>query len=145
MRDASKDMFGGDYSAVSESELLDAFVYNVFPNFAPWGGFMPNIVYRWRPWPDQDHCLMEVRVIARVPEGKPHPRGVPFHLLTDTENWSDAPELGALGAVVDQDMANMELTHDGLKASKNQRVELGDYQEVRIRHFHQTLDKYLQK
>lgn len=145
MREASEDMFGGDYSAVSESELLDAFVYNVFPNFAPWGGFMPNIVYRWRPWPDQDHCLMEVRVIARVPKGQPHPRGVPFHLLADAESWADAPELGALGAVVDQDMANMELTHQGLKASKNQLVELGDYQEVRIRHFHQTLDKYLQK
>ena len=51
--------------------------------------------------------------------------------------------LGVVGGVVDQDMANMELTHEGLKVSKNQRVELGDYQEVRIRHFHQTLDSYI--
>jgi len=143
MRETSAKMFGGDYSQVSESELLDALVYNVFPNFAPWGGFMPNIVYRWRPWPDQDHCLMEVRVIARVPEGQPRPRGVPMHMLGADEDWADAPELGVLGAVVDQDMSNMELTHEGLKVSKNQRVELGDYQEVRIRHFHQTLDSYL--
>lgn len=145
MRGVSEKQFGGDYSGVSESELLDALVFNVFPNFAPWGGFMPNIVYRWRPWPDQDHCLMEVRVIARVPEGQPRPHGVPMHLLSDTEMWSDAPELGVLGGVVDQDMANMELCHEGLKASKNQRVELADYQEVRIRHFHQTIDKYLAK
>ena len=143
MRQTSEQMFGGDYSGVSEAELLDALVYNVFPNFAPWGGFMPNIVYRWRPWPDQDHCLMEVRVIARVKEGEPRPAGVPFHLLGEDETWSDAPELGVLGGVVDQDMENMELTHEGLKASKNQRVELGDYQEVRLRHFHQTLDRYL--
>ncbi|GFM30593.1 SRPBCC family protein [Novosphingobium sp. PY1] len=143
MRQTSEKMFGGDYSQVSESELLDALVYNVFPNFAPWGGFMPNIVYRWRPWPDQDRCLMEVRVIARVPQGQPRPAGVPMHMLGEDEDWSDAPELGVLGAVVDQDMTNMELTHEGLKASKNQRVELGDYQEVRIRHFHQTLDSYL--
>ena len=143
MRATSEKMFGGDYSQVSESELLDALVFNVFPNFAPWGGFMPNIVYRWRPWPDQDHCLMEVRVIARVPEGQLRPQGVPMHMLGDDENWADAPELGVLGGVVDQDMTNMELTHEGLKTSKNQRVELGDYQEVRIRHFHQTLDKYL--
>ena len=66
-----------------------------------------------------------------------------FHLLGEGETWSDAPELGVLGGVVDQDMENMELTHEGLKASKNQLVELGDYQEVRIRHFHQTLDRYL--
>lgn len=144
MRETSSRTFGGDYSQVSEAELLDALVYNVFPNFAPWGGFMPNIVYRWRPWPDQDHCLMEVRVLARVPEGQPRPAGVPIHMLSEAENWADAPELGVLGAVVDQDMSNMELTHEGLKLSKNQRVELGDYQEVRIRHFHQTLDHYLQ-
>jgi hypothetical protein len=149
MRETSKSMFGDDYSNVSEAELLDALVYNVFPNFAPWGGFMPNIVYRWRPWPDQDHCLMEVRVIARVPaeqrkDGK-IPAGVPFHLLGEDETWADAPELGVLGGVVDQDMENMELCHEGLKASKNQLVEFGDYQEIRIRHFHQTLDHYLAK
>ncbi|MEZ5742997.1 MAG: aromatic ring-hydroxylating dioxygenase subunit alpha [Sphingomonadaceae bacterium] len=145
MRKTSEEMFGGDYSEISESELLDALVYNVFPNFAPWGGFMPNIVYRWRPWPDEGHCLMEVRVIARVKEGEPRPAGVPMHMLSEDESWSDAPELGVLGGVVDQDMENMELTHEGLKCSKNQNVELGDYQEVRIRHFHQVLDKYLAK
>ncbi len=143
MRKTSERTFGGDYSKVSESELLDALVYNVFPNFAPWGGFMPNIVYRWRPWPDENACLMEVRVLARVPAGQPRPAGVPMHLLGEDEDWSDAPELGVLGGVVDQDMENMELCHEGLKASKNQRVELGDYQEVRIRHFHQALDRYL--
>ena len=49
-------------ASATDAELLDALVYNVFPNFAPWGGFMPNIVYRWRPWADQNTCLMEVRV-----------------------------------------------------------------------------------
>lgn len=37
----------------------------------------------------------------------------------------------------------MALCHEGLKVSKNQAVELADYQEVRIRHIHQTLDSYL--
>ena len=145
MRKSSAALFGGDYSGVSESELLDALVFNVFPNFAPWGGFMPNIVYRWRPWPDQDRCLMEVRVIARVKQGEPRPAGVPMHLLGTDEKWSDAPELGVLGGVLDQDTENMELCHEGLRVSKNQRVELGDYQEVRLRHIHQTIDKYLAK
>jgi hypothetical protein len=143
MREVSAKQFGGDYSGVSESELLDALVYNVFPNFAPWGGFMPNIVYRWRPWPDQDKCLMEVRVIARVPEGQDRPAGVPMHMLGEDQIWADAPELGVLGAVLDQDSENMALCHEGLKVSKSQAVELADYQEVRIRHIHQTLDTYL--
>lgn len=143
LRDSSQRAFGRDYSAAADSELLDALVYNVFPNFAPWGGLMPNIVYRWRPWPDQDRCLMEVRVLTRVKPGEARPRSVPMHLLRDDERWIDAPELGVLGAVFEQDMENMSLVHDGLKASKNGLVELGDYQEVRIRHFHQTLDTYL--
>jgi phenylpropionate dioxygenase-like ring-hydroxylating dioxygenase large terminal subunit len=143
MRDSSKRAFGRDYSKAGDSELLDALVYNVFPNFAPWGGFMPNIVYRWRSWPDQDHCLMEVRVLARVKPGEEIGRGVSMHFLAEDEPWTAAEELGVLGAVFEQDMANMSLVHDGLKVSKNQRVELGDYQEIRIRHFHQTLDKYL--
>ena len=57
---------GYDHDHATDAELLDGLVYNVFPNFAPWGGFMPNIVYRWRPWKDADHCLMEVRILMRA-------------------------------------------------------------------------------
>jgi len=143
MRENSVKMLGVDYSDKSDAELLDALVYNVFPNFAPWGGFMPNIVYRWRPWPDQDHCLMEVRLLMRVPEGQEIPHSVPMHFLGEDENWTDAPELGVLGGVFEQDMDNMSYVHDGLKVSKNQEVQLANYQEVRVRQFHQTIDKYL--
>jgi phenylpropionate dioxygenase-like ring-hydroxylating dioxygenase large terminal subunit len=145
LRRTSSAMFGRDYSSTSEPELMDALVYNVFPNWAPWGGFQPNIVYRWRPWPDQDHCLMEVRVIMRTRPGEKKPRSVPMHLLSDQEDWTAAAELGVLGNVVQQDMVNMELTHQGLKCSRNGEVQLADYQEIRIRQFHQTLDKYLKR
>jgi hypothetical protein len=40
-------------------------------------------------------------------------------------------------------MANLPYVQEGLKASKTGQVNLGDYQEIRIRHFHRTLDKYL--
>ena len=68
------EMFGRDHSHATDAEVLDALVYNVFPNFAPWGGFMPNIVYRFRPWPDQDKTLMEVRILdprSSRPENSP--------------------------------------------------------------------------
>jgi hypothetical protein len=123
--------------------LLDALVYNVFPNFAPWGGFMPNIVYRWRPWGDVDHCLMEVRVLTRVAPGEPIPHGAPMKMLRDDQLWTDAPELSVLGSVFEQDMSNLPFVQEGLKASKTGVINLGDYQEIRIRQFQQTLDKYL--
>ena len=134
---------GYDHDHATDAELLDGLVYNVFPNFAPWGGFMPNIVYRWRPGKTPDTCLMEVRILARVKKGDPMPHGVPMKLLSNDQKWTDAPELGVLGHVFEQDMDNLPYVQDGLHASKTGEVNLGDYQEIRIRQFHQTLDKYL--
>ncbi|HLY54703.1 MAG TPA: aromatic ring-hydroxylating dioxygenase subunit alpha [Stellaceae bacterium] len=134
---------GRSHDHVTDSELLDAFVYNVFPNFSPWGGFMPNIVYRWRPWPDQDKTLMEVRILVRTTPDAPKAHGVEMKFLGENEPWAAAPELGVLGDVFDQDMANLPYVQDGMKVSKNGLINLGNYQEIRIRQFHRTLDKYL--
>ena len=134
---------GHDHDHATDSELLDALVYNVFPNFAPWGGFMPNIVYRWRPGKTVDTCLMEIRVLARAKKGEPIPRGVAMHLLEPHQPWTDASELGVLGDVFEQDMANLPFVQEGLHCSKTGKVQLANYQEVRIRQFHQTLDKYI--
>ena len=59
--------------------------------------------------------------------------------------FSDAAEdMGeGLARVFDQDGSNLPQVQKGLKASKKGTITLGNYQEVRIRHFHQTLDKYL--
>ncbi len=138
------DAKGYDSSDASDSEMLDAFTYNVFPNLSPWGGFGGNIVYRWRPWPDQNNTLMEVRILARAPNGEEKPRAVPMRMLGPDEPWATVTEWGMLGAVFDQDMENLPYVQQGLIASPNNAVELGHYQESRIRHFHATLDKYLE-
>ncbi len=134
---------GYDASNASDSEVLDAWTYNVFPNLAPWGGFGPNIVYRWRPWPDQDATLMEVRLLFRTPAGQPKARSAEMRFLEADEPWATVTDWGALGSVFDQDMANLPYVQEGLKSSANGRIELGNYQESRIRHFHATMDKYL--
>lgn len=136
--------FGPSAGQGSDAEILDALVYNVFPNFSPWGGFAPNIVYRWRPEGMSPHaCLMEVMILKRVPPGMQRPQPVAVHRLFDDEPWSAATELPVLGAVIDQDMSNMPWVHEGLRASATGRVHLARYQESRIRHFHRTLDRYL--
>ena len=143
MRAAYAAQTGYDHEDATDAELLDALVYNDFPNFAPWGGFMPNIVYRWRPGKTADTCLMEVRILARGKKGEKLARGVPLHMLGPDEVWTAAPELGILGDVFEQDMANLPFVQEGLHCSKNGRIELANYQEIRVRQFHQTLDKYL--
>ncbi len=146
MREAYTNMFQYDHSDATDAELLDALVYNVFPNFSPWGGFMPNIVYRWKPWGDDpDYCLMEVRILSRVPKGQAIPRSPKMHFLSLEQKWTEATELGALGDVFEQDMDNLPYVQQGLKCSKNGEVQFGDYQEIRLRQFHQTLNKYIDK
>jgi nitrite reductase/ring-hydroxylating ferredoxin subunit len=136
---------GHDFAEASDSEMLDNFTYNLFPNFSPWGGFVPNIVYRWRPGPDPDHSLMEVRILMRTPKGEVAPKAPPMHLIPPDQPFTSASHLigGALAGVFDQDMENLPYVQQGMKASANHRLELGHYQESRIRHFHRTLDKYM--
>jgi nitrite reductase/ring-hydroxylating ferredoxin subunit len=136
--------FAGDFAQATDAEVLDALVYNVFPNFSPWGGFAPNIIYRWRPHGRRvDACVMEVMILKRLPKEGPRPVPVPVHWLGESESWSSATELPILGAVIDQDMDNMPQVQAGLEASRTGLVHLGRYQELRLRHFHRTLDRYL--
>ena len=57
--------------------------------------------------------------------------------------FESAPELGALGEVFDQDVDNLQALHKGMKTSKRGAARLASYQESRIRHLHQTIDKYV--
>lgn len=49
----------------------------------------------------------------------------------------------ALGEIYDQDTGNMGWMQEGIAASRKKGATLANYQESRIRHIHQTLDKYL--
>ncbi len=135
---------GTDFSHATDSEMIDAIQYYVFPNFFPWGGYGPNIIYRFRPYHNEpEQTLMEVMFLAPAPKDKPQPKPAPMHLLGPHEKWADAKELGLLGPVFDQDMSNMPLVQKGLRASRKPGVTLADYQESRIRHLHRTLDLYM--
>jgi hypothetical protein len=146
IRDSFAKTYGGDWSDACDAELLDAIVYNVFPNFSPWGGFTPNIVYRWRPnGMDVNSCLMEVMILKPIKAGAPRPKPVSMRLLGSDERWTDVQELPILGGVIEQDMSNMPYVQDGLRASGSGKVHLAHYQESRIRHFHLRFDEFLRE
>jgi phenylpropionate dioxygenase-like ring-hydroxylating dioxygenase large terminal subunit len=146
-REQFSEAYGRDFTEVTDSELLDAILYLVFPNTQIWGGFLGNIVYRSRPHGhNPDECLYEVMVLQRAPKGEAKPRGVKPHLLSPDETFSDAEELGVLGGVFDEDMNNLPHMQQGMKvAALNGRggLMLGNYQESRIKHLHQMIDKYI--
>jgi nitrite reductase/ring-hydroxylating ferredoxin subunit len=152
-RQAMADMFRGmfekmtntDLSKMSDTELLDAYSYRIFPNMFAWPGISLPLLYRFRPDP-QDHrkCLYEVFFLRPVPvNGKRPTPAEPIH-LTDSQSFTEAEGMpGPFGVILDQDTDNLFLQQEGLEASAKRGLTLGNYQEVCIRHFEKAVDKYL--
>ncbi|MBG9390439.1 aromatic ring-hydroxylating oxygenase subunit alpha [Caenimonas aquaedulcis] len=137
---------GRSMDDVADFELGDSLIYSMYPNFQIWGGVMPNWVYRFRPGgTSHDECLMEFYLLRDVPAGAERPKPAKYHLLGDNEAWASS-ELGeGPGSVLDQDWSNMEQVQLGLEASATGVVQLGHYLEMKIRHHHQLLAKYLEE
>ncbi|MEN3952530.1 aromatic ring-hydroxylating dioxygenase subunit alpha [Iodidimonas sp. SYSU 1G8] len=137
-------MYNHDYSSATDSEMLDAIQYWVFPNFFPWGGFGTNIVYRFRPdGLNPNSALMEVFILSDYDLTKPRPDPAPMRLLGEDQEWIVAEdEIGGLAGVFQQDMVNMPQVQKGMKSLKR-GVTLANYQESRLRHLHWKIDEYI--
>ena len=90
---------------------MDSIDYTVFPNFHPWGAFN-RIVYRFRPNGD-DHRSSIMECIFLAPYQGERPPPAPIHWLEEFETFTDAPELGMLGKVFNQDLFNMPKVPEG--------------------------------
>ena len=144
VRTQLQERTGRDFSNITDAEALDGIEYFLFPNFMPWAGFTTPLVYRFRPnGDDPDSCVMEVMLLDPIPTDGPRPPPVPTRYLGEDESWADVPELGYLGRILNQDSATFGRVQRGLHASVKPNITVGRYQESRIRHFHVTLDAYL--
>ena len=128
---------------MSDAELMDSIDYTLFPNFHPWGAFN-RIVYRFRPNGD-DHrsSIMEVFFLAPFAGERPPPAS--RHVLGVDEPWTNAPELGLLAKVFDQDTFNMANVQLGLEATFKPGITLGNYQEAKIRWLHRLLGQWVDR
>lgn len=136
-------LYGVDLSDVSDSEMLDAHLYHLFPAFAPWAGVAQSLVYRWRPGPTPDTCFMDVLRLMPVPEGQERPAPAPIQRLRLEQSWHEAEGMGALADVFEQDMANLPRVQLGLKVNAQRArkgVVFGAYQEARMRLIHRHID-----
>ena len=135
---------GWDYSQCSDAEMGDPMLYNVWPNMSFWGGYAPNLVYRWRPnGRDPDSGIMDVIMLKRVPREGPRPKPAPVRELGVDDPWSDAVEMGGLAGIFEQDMGNLPYVQEGLHSSGNGEVHFGRYSETRIRQLHVMIDRYI--
>jgi phenylpropionate dioxygenase-like ring-hydroxylating dioxygenase large terminal subunit len=140
---ASEDGF--DYSGISDAEMLDALLYNVFPHQSFWAGQAPSLVYRWRPYGlDPETSIMDVLILKRVPKGQQRVEPAKEHRLGLDQDWSASPIMsGTLGAVFEQDMENLPHVQTGLHASGTGVVNFARYSEMRIRLMHMLIDRMI--
>jgi phenylpropionate dioxygenase-like ring-hydroxylating dioxygenase large terminal subunit len=144
MRASLRERTGRDFSHITDAEALDGIEYFLFPNFMPWAGFLTPLVYRFRPnGNDPDSCIIDIMLLEPLPEDGARPDPAHTRYLGEGETWADAPELGYLGRILNQDGSTFGRVQRGLHASVKPAITLARYQESRIRHFHATLDAYL--
>ena len=138
------DVLGERAAELSDAEMADSIYYTLFPNFHPWGAYN-RIVYRFRPYQDRhDMSLMECYFLEPYDLDGPRPAPMPYRELGLDDDWTEAPELGMLARVFNQDTFNLPKVQRGLP-SLRKGITLAHYQETKIRHFHWLLDQWLAK
>ncbi len=149
MADLYRQMFekshDADLSHISDSEILDCFSYTVFPNTFLFPGISLPMVYRFRPNPrDHRESLYECFFLLPKPANGSAPEPAEMISLTHEQSFKDAEGMDpGFGAILDQDTDNLILQQEGLEASAKPGMSLGNYQEIRVRHFEKAIDKYM--
>lgn len=68
----------------------------------------------------------------------------PEPVFVDThESYTKVEGIGFLGGVYDEDTNNLAAQQRGFKSSLKHGETLGNYREIRARHLHQMVEKYL--
>ena len=139
------DSCGWDFSNHSTTEMIDTLGYFAFPNGHFFLAISFPIVYRFRPLGmDQTKTLFDLLLLAPAPVDGPRPDPVEPVRVKIEESYGIVPGMDPdMALIYDQDTGNMGWQQEGFGAAKKKAATLGNYQEVRIRHMHQTLDKYL--
>lgn len=146
LREELGKAFQADLTQWSDAEMIDAIEYNLFPNTILFPGISLPMVYRFRPaGMDAHRTIFDLMFLRPIGSGaRPEP-AVPYHMSKD-ELFQTAPGMDPTFAqVFDQDTGNLRLQQEGMIAANKRGETLGNYQEVRIRQLHRTLDKYLER
>lgn len=130
--------------AMSDTELLDAMQYSVFPNVVMFRSHFYPYAYRFTPdRDDPNRATYDFYIFEPIPEsGEMAP--VETLRLDDATNFSESGAFPPwLGQIYDQDTEGLAALQSGLRNGGNGDIRFARYQESRIRHLHETLHAYL--
>jgi nitrite reductase/ring-hydroxylating ferredoxin subunit len=147
MADMYRTMFeqatNTDLSGISDSEMIDCFSYTIFPNCFLFPGISLPMAYRFRPVGHRE-TLFEIFFLRPVPKDGRRPEPAEPEYLTKEQSFTESKSMDpGFGGIMDQDTDNLFLQQEGLEASTKHGLTLGNYQEIRVRHFERAVDKYV--
>jgi nitrite reductase/ring-hydroxylating ferredoxin subunit len=140
VREIQGPAMGADFSELNDAQLIDDFHYSIFPNvtFNIFG--RSAWLFRHRPHPsDPDRMYFDFFNLLRAPAADiPRPENT-FAVATDDLVLEP---VGGGGELLAQDTYNLPRIQQGMHSAGFTGLHLGD-QEIRIRHFHHVLDRYV--
>ena len=90
-----------------------------------------------------DECIMECIYLDPIPEHGDYTAAKGIHWLSADDDRTDAPELGMLAKVFNQDIRNLPYVQEGLHATAKEHLPFADYNETKPRHLHQLIDEWI--
>lgn len=135
------------YKRMNDEQLAHQYHYTFFPNATFTQTPEAAFVFRYRPHPtDPNFCYYDFLILLHNPPGTPKPefehklyRHGQLPLYDDAFEGTFEP---VLANVLQQDGSNMVTMQQGTKSDSFKGMLLCE-QEVRILHFHQTIDRFL--
>lgn len=136
---------GLDFSNCSDTHMLDAVQYYMFPNFVPWLGEGAPLWYQFMPLGDDPgQSIMDVRFLMPLPaNGQRPPAAQRIDLDFDEGYDHNNAGFGLFDLVFDQDQSNVPLVQEGCMTGSptTPTVNFGLYQESRLHALHARLTR----
>jgi phenylpropionate dioxygenase-like ring-hydroxylating dioxygenase large terminal subunit len=135
------------YKRLNDEQLVHQYHYTFFPGTTFTQNAEVSLVFRYRPHAtDPGRCYIDFLITANNPPGTPSPEIEHRQLGADEVPAYQQALAGTfhpvLVNVLIQDGANLPTLQHGTGSDSFRGMLLGD-QEVRLRHFHQTVDRFL--
>ena len=141
VREVQGPALGADFSELHDRQLVDDFHYTVFPNIT--FNIFGRSAWIFRPPSPSRRSQQDVLRLLQH-RSVPHadvPRPDHAHYVLDDDLELDV--VGGGGKLLNQDTYNLPRIQAGMRSRGFEGLFLGD-QELRIRHFHKTLEDYVE-
>jgi len=136
------------FTEMNDEQLVHQYHYSFFPGVTFTQSADGGAIFRYRPHPsDPGRCFYDLLIFANLPPGMEAPER-PEHRLHRYDDGIDYVKVldnsfdPAYSKVVGEDASNMPTLQAGCQSDSFQGSILGD-QEVRLRHFHQMIDGFI--